>query len=190
MNHLKYLGLIAVMAAMMTFAATASADTVTTTASGGTQETPTIHATNEGGHVSLQNPIATISCSSTVEGTVFSHPAGQHVSGAVSVLKFTGCTNVWHVTTVTAGTLFLEASNGSLVSTGAKVDATRFGVTCVYETDNNTIGTVTGGSPGATLHIQASIPLNTAESSKLCGSGSAKWEGNYITTLPLHLDNN
>ncbi len=194
MKYVKILGLLAVAAAaLMAFAASASADTVTTTTSGGTQETPTIHATNEGGHVSLQNPIATISCSSTVTGTVTSHEAGKPVVGSISELLFTGCTNSWHVTAVAGslGTLSFEASNGELKSSGTKVDTTRLGVTCVYETaaGGTKVGTVTGGSP-ATLHIEASIPINEAESSGLCGKGNAKWEGNYTTTEPLHLDNN
>jgi hypothetical protein len=196
MRHAKMLGLLAVAAAaMMAFAATASADTVTTTVETPPQgqlhtfTTPTIHTENEGGHVSIQNPIATISCQSTIETTVTTHPSGQPVGIHISHLTFTGCTNSWHVTTVTAGTLSLEASTGALTSNGAKVDTTRFGVTCVYETSNTPIGTVTGGSP-ATLHIEASIPLNDPESGALCGSGNAKWEGNYVTTHRLHLDNN
>lgn len=194
MKYVKILGLLAVAAAaMMAFAASASADTVTTTEQstpgGGTNETPNIHAVNEGGHVSLQNPIATISCSSTFTGHVTEHKAGQPVRGIVTSLSFTGCTNSWHVTTLSLGTLSFEASNGEVVSNGTKVDTTRFGVTCVYETINTKVGTATGGSP-ATLHIEASIPINGAESSGLCGSGNAKWEGNYVTTHPLHFHNN
>ena len=152
MKYVKILGLLAVAAAaLMAFAASASADTVTTTTSGGTQETPTIHATNEGGHVSLQNPIATISCSSTVTGTVTSHEAGKPVVGSISELLFTGCTNSWHVTAVAGslGKLSFEASNGELKSSGTEVDTTKLGVTCVYETaaGGAKVGTVTGGSP-------------------------------------------
>lgn len=191
MKFVKMLGLLAVVAAaMMAFAGSASADTVTQTETNGTtNETPTIHAVNEGGHVSLQNPIATISCSSTVEGTVTEHAKGQPVRGHITKLEFTGCTNSWHVTTVTPGNLSFEASNGELVSSGARVETTRLGVKCFYETGEGTkVGTVTGGSP-ATLHIEASIPLGTG-SSGLCGTGNAKWEGNYVTTHPLHLDDN
>ncbi|HEU4738061.1 MAG TPA: hypothetical protein VFS54_03140 [Solirubrobacterales bacterium] len=192
MKYVKMLGLLAIAAAaMMAFAATASADTVTQTETDGTTNpTPTIHAVNEGGHVTLQNPIATISCSSTVTGTVTTHEAGKPVTGHISELLFTGCTNSWHVTTVTAGHLTFEASNGELKSSSARVETTRLGVKCFYETaaGGTKVGTVTGGSP-ATLHIEASIPLGTG-SSGLCGTGNAKWEGNYVTTHPLHLDDN
>jgi hypothetical protein len=199
MKYVKILGLLAVAAAaMMAFAASASATSVTTT-TGGAAATPTIHAVNEGGHVTLQNPIAAISCSSTVEGAVSSHGAGVAASGSISKLEFTGCTNSWHVTTAehevegkstqTAGTLsvtWTSGHNGTLSSSGARVITTRFGVTCVYETNNTSIGTVTGGNP-ATLKISASIPIDTEASSSLCGEKPAAWEGSYVTTSALYI---
>jgi hypothetical protein len=112
-------------------------------------------------------------------------------SGNISVLNFTGCTNSWHVTAVAGslGSLSVEwtaGHNGVLKSTGSKVDTTRLGVTCVYQTNNTTIGTVTGGNP-ATLKIEASIPINTGESSGLCGTSAASWEGSYVTTSALYI---
>ena len=189
MKYVKILGLLAVAAAaMMAFAASASATSITTT-TGGAAATPTIHAVNEG-HVTLQNPIANISCSSTVEGKVESHGSGVTAGGNISTLNFTSCTNSWHVTAITNGSLevhWTSGHNGTLTSKGAKVDTTRFGVTCVYEIGAGThIGTVTGGNP-ASLHIEASIPINDPESSDLCGTGNAKWEGNYVTTSALYV---
>ncbi len=189
MKNFKVFGPLAV-AAMMSFAATASADGLTLS-TGGSTGTPTIHAVNENGHVTLQNPIGNISCSSTVEGTPSSHGAGIDVSGSFSHLTFTGCTNSWHVTTEAAGSFWISHTsghNGELRSSGARVHATRFGVDCYYETDNTLIGTVTGGNP-ATLHIAANIPLDEVASHPLCGTSSAKWEGNYLTTSALYIEN-
>jgi hypothetical protein len=195
MKYVKLLGLLAVAAAaLMAFAGTASATTVTTT-TGGLPATPTIHAVNEGGHVTLANPIANISCSSTVEGTVTTHGAGVTATGHISILEFTGCTNGWHVTPIknadgTYGTLeihWTSEHNGLLTSKNTKVTTTRLGVNCVYETGAGTsIGTVLGGNP-ATLKIEAGIPINTVESAKLCGTGNAKWEGSYVTTSALYI---
>jgi len=190
MKYVKILGLLAVAAAaLMAFAGTASATSVTET-TGGAAATPTIHAVNEGGHVTLANPIANISCSSTVSGAVESHGSGIAASGNIGELLFTGCTNSWHVTATANGSLevnWTSGHSGLLTSKNAKVDTTRLGVTCVYGTGAGTaIGTVTGGSP-ATLKIEASIPIVAAESSGLCGTGNAKWEGSYVTTSALYV---
>jgi len=195
MKYVKILGLLAVAAAaLMALAGSASATTVTTT-TGGAAAPPTIHAVNEGGHVTLANPIANISCSSTLEGTVTTHGSGVTAVGHISVLEFTGCTNSWHVTAVknadgTYGSLevhWTSGHNGVLTSKNSKVTTTRLGVNCVYNTGTETsIGGVTGGSP-ATLKIEASIPLVAAESSALCGTGNAKWEGSYVTTAALYV---
>ena len=66
MKYVKMLGLLAVAAAaLMAFAGTASATTVT---SGGVTYTGEIAASAEG-HAVLDNPIAKIECASTVAGT-------------------------------------------------------------------------------------------------------------------------
>ena len=188
MKYVKILGLLAVAAAaLMAFAASASATTVSTT-TGGAAATPTIHAVNEGGHVVLANNIINIECGSTVEGTVESHGSGVTAKGNITTLEWPGCTNSWHVTTNKAGSLevhYTSGHNGELTSSGALVNTTRFGVNCNYETNNTKIGTVTGGNP-ATLHIEASIPIAEG-SSFLCGSGSAKWQGSYVTTSALYV---
>ncbi|HEU4739313.1 MAG TPA: hypothetical protein VFS54_09580 [Solirubrobacterales bacterium] len=191
MKYVRTLGLLVVAAAaMLSFAANASADTWTTTTSKGTVETPTVHWVNEGGHVTLQNPIATISCSLTKVETVTTHEKGKPVLAHLNELTTTGCTNSWHITTVTGGTTSAEASNGELKSSGARVEMTRLGVKCFYETagGGTKIGTVTGGSP-ATLHIEASLPIGSG-SSGLCGTSNVKMEGSLVSTEPLHTDDN
>jgi hypothetical protein len=188
MKNLKILGLVAlVTVALMAVAATASADYVTTT-TGGAAQTPTIHAVNENGELTLQNSIANIECSSTTEGTVGDHGPGKPINTNLNILDITGCTNSWHTTTSTPGSrsiTWTSGHNGMLVSSGALVKATRFFVPCNFETNNTTLGTVTGGNP-ATIHIEASIPI-AAGSSELCGSGNVKWEGDYVTTSALYV---
>ena len=168
----------------MAMAGTAAASTLTSPA--GTVYTSTISAEGEG-HVVLDNPIAKIECASTVSGSVESHGASVTAGGKITSLAFTGCTNSWHVTVVSAGSLEVHATsgaNGTLTSSGATVEATRFGVTCRYATNNTDIGTFTGGSP-ATLDISASIPFHSG--SFLCGAGATSWTGSYEVTTPTSL---
>lgn len=189
MKHLKTFCLVAVATgALLAFAGTASATYVTTT-TGGSVATPTFHLVNEGGHIRFTNPIANIDCSSTIEGNIESHGAFLPAVGNVFHFTFTGCTNIWHVTTVSFGKLSIywtSGHNGELRSTGAKIDATRFGVTCVYETSNTKLGTITGGKP-ARVHIEGSIPINDFESSDLCGTSNSNLSGKYESTSELYI---
>src|SRR5690349_9315383 len=189
MKNRKILGLAAVLsAALMALAGSASATTVTTT-TGGAASTPTIHMFNEGGHLSLASPIANIECSSTFEGSVVSHGPGATAKVNLATFSLTGCTNSWHFTTTSAGALEIHwtLGHGATVTwTGAKIDSTRLGVTCVYQTNSTSLGILTGGNP-ATLSLEANIPINTAESSGLCGSGNVNWAGSYITTSALYV---
>ncbi len=95
----KILGPLAVVvAAMMAFAASASADYVTTTTGGATPalNSETIHAVNEPTHVNLENTIAKIECNSTAEGKVSSHfggTSGSAAQGAFTSMFFSSCTN-------------------------------------------------------------------------------------------------
>lgn len=192
MRQFKGPGLLAVVtAATLAFAASASATSVTTT-TGGTAETPTIHLVNEGGHIGIANKIANIFCSSTIEGSVVAHGSGIPTDVNLSTVLFTGCTNSWHVTAVTNGTLSITSTgghNGSVMSSGMRIDATRLGVTCVYDTLNTPLGILTGGNP-ATLKVETYIPLNSDLSSGLCSFGGptkAQMEGSYVTTGALYV---
>jgi len=187
MKYVKILSLLAVAAAaLMAFAASASATTVTSS----TGTTPTIESSAEG-HAVLDNPIAKIECVSTVKGKVETHGTGVTAGGAIETLTFGSpvgtCTNSWHVTVVSAGSLEIHATsggNGTLTSSGATVEATRFGVTCRYATSSTDIGTVTAGEH-ATLHITASIPFHSG--SFLCGEGATTWTGAYKVSSPTNL---
>jgi hypothetical protein len=200
MKYIKILGLLAVAAAaMMAFAASASATTVTgptiTEGVHTTQsqiETPTIHAVNDSGHVKLHNSIVNIECQSTVQGTVEKHGAGITASGPISVLTFSNCTNEWVIDVEKAGSLeihYTSGSNGTLTSTGVRVTATRAGLSCIYETNATDIGLLTGeaGPNGeGTLDISANIPR--VGGSFLCGGSTAAWAGSYGTTHTLKVD--
>jgi len=94
------------------------------------------------------------------------------------------------VTAIAGGSLiahYTTGYNASLTSTGAKIVTTRLGMTCVYETLNTEMGTATGGNP-ATLDIAAVIPINTAESSGLCGTKPTAMSGTYVGTGSAYYD--
>ncbi len=188
MKKLRVLGLTALIAgAVMALAAPVGATTVTTT-TGGAAATPTIHLVNEGGHLILKSGSVIISCASTIEATVASHGASAPTISTVSHFTLTGCTNFWHITTVNPGALSIHWTSGhtgTVTWTGAKLAMTRLGVTCVFETKNTHIGTVTGGNP-ATLHINAFIPIVASESAEICGN-THTWEGSYSTTSALYV---
>src|SRR6476660_3981483 len=125
MKYVKILGLLAVAAAaLMAFAGSASATTITSPTGTVLGSTTVIHAVNENGHVKLANPIANIECVSTVEGTISSKGAGVTAEGGISTLEFTSCTNAWVVKTISAGTLiapWTSRHNSTLTSTGSKL---------------------------------------------------------------------
>ncbi|HEU4737979.1 MAG TPA: hypothetical protein VFS54_02725 [Solirubrobacterales bacterium] len=192
-------GLLAVAAAaLMAFAGTASATTVT---GPGGNTTPFLHAESEEDkevkpgtkHVLLHNAIAKIECNSTASGTVEEHGPGIKAAGEIKTLIFgtkatEGCTNGWVVHVTTPGKLQVESlggNKGTLYSTGATVVATRLGLECRYKTETTDIGTVTGGAT-ATLKIKAAIPFHGG--SGLCGGPApANWTGSYVTTEELNI---
>jgi len=192
MKYAKSLGLLAAAAAvLMAFAAAASADTATSPT--GTTYTGTIRAEAEG-HTVLDNPIAKIECASTIEGTITGHGAGKPVSGSVSTLDFTNCTNEWHVTTVSGGTFSIDNTGATITvtSSGATFEATRLGVTCRYATNNTLIGRLTNSESdfsSATMHVVGIAPFESG--SFLCGENMA-WTGSYkvVKPIPLTIDNN
>lgn len=178
MNH-KVLGLLAlVLTALVALPALAQATTVTSPT--GTTLTGENEAVSEG-HIKFANPIANIECNGRLTGSIKSHGAGVTVEGPVIELAYTNCTNSWHVTTITTGTLiahYTSGYNATITSNGAKTVATRLGINCTYATANTDLGLATGGNP-TTMHISAAIPIVAAESSALCGSGTTKMEGTY-----------
>lgn len=196
MKYVKILGLLAVAAAaLMAFAGTASATTVTspTGTTYGTGSKFPIHASSEG-HAVLHNPIAKIECPSTVNGHLstngVTHAGGTTTAatGPITSLSFEPCTNSWHVTVNVPGSLEVVSDgiagtyDGPVYSEGATVTSTRLGIECRYSTGETTkIGTLVGGTP-AKMVIEASIPFHGG--SGLCGSGATAWTGTYKVTTP------
>ena len=198
MKYVKMLGLLAVAAAaLMAFAGTASATTLTSPK--GTTYTGVIKAETENGHAILHNAITTVECTGTVEGSVEKHGAGVTVEGKISSLTFTNCTgsNTVHDPVAKPGSLVVHAINcnasnectGTVTSVGAEVVITNhaFGGSCIYTTGAGVdIGTLTptndtGGT--ATLDIEGTIPRTGGTLGAFCGS-TGTWTGNYLITTP------
>jgi hypothetical protein len=188
MKYAKMLGLLAVAAAaMMAFAATASATTVTAPA--GTLYTSTIEASSEGA-TSLDGTVEVTCQKSTVKGSVASHGAGVTAKGSISSLTFTECGDDV-VQVKNAGSLEVHSiggGDGTLTSSGAEVTVeadTIFGdVHCIYTTSNTHIGTVKDGTHATMTIDSAAIPRTGG--SFLCGS-SGEWTGAYTVTKPTGL---
>ncbi|HEY6730713.1 MAG TPA: hypothetical protein VI039_06780 [Solirubrobacterales bacterium] len=193
MKYVKMLGLLAVAAtALMAFAATASATTVTSPA--GSPYTGTIEATNEG-TLTLVG-VATVNCDhSYVRGTITQHGIvnGNTVpaSGPIHELTFDECDQ--HVNVQSGGTLEINSA-GTLISKNATVEVeftTIFGnIHCNFATTGTDVGDLTdapSNSGHATLHIEENdIPVEAEGSSFLCGA-TAEWNGAYTVTSPTGL---
>ncbi len=183
--------LLVVVASVLWMGAGTALATVLTSPEG-TVYTGSIVAEAEG-HVAFDNPIAKIECASKVEGEVESHGEGITVKGNVTALSFTSCTNSWHVTVVSGGSLEVHETeagegDGTVISNGATIEGTRFGVTCRYATESTEMGMLTGSKTtgsNATLDVEAEIPFHSG--SGLCGTSAINWAGSYIVTTPSTL---
>ncbi|HEU4739407.1 MAG TPA: hypothetical protein VFS54_10055 [Solirubrobacterales bacterium] len=190
MRILKTLSLASFTLAMMVVCV--SSALATTVRTGGGNTTPIFHFVNENGHTTLANPIANISCSGTLEGSIESHGTGVTAAGKFGSFSLTSCTNSWHVTSsgITPGDFevhWTSGFNGLLTVSGVEFATTRLGVLCEYRTAETQVGTITGGF-NPTIDIAATIPINPVTSSPLCGTGSAKWEGTYVGTSSLYIE--
>jgi hypothetical protein len=162
------------------------------TSPAGTLYEGSLHATSEG-HVVIDNPIAKIECSLTLEGEAKPGSAGKPVSVPLGSLAFSGCTNSWHLTVISNGTLEISwiagTNNGTVKSSGMTIEATRFGVTCRYRTENTDIGTLTGSkATGATATIDLSVALPFHSGNFLCGEGATTTTGSLSVGTPDYLD--
>ena len=183
MKYVKMLGLLAVAAAaLMAFAGTASATTITS--SGG--ETPSITATSTNSE--LDGAFVTVKCShSEAKGEVTAHGAGVKASGPISSLTFTSCN--YETTVEGAGTLSIDGTNNSVSSNEAKVSIKTSVGTCVFTTNNTAVGTLTESSEtggNAILDINSSKIPRTG-GNFLCGS-SGTWTGSYTVNSPTTLN--
>lgn len=170
----KVLGMGVAAVALLAFAGNSAATTVTSPT--GTSYTGTIKAVSSG-HGVFHNPIAKIECNVTFEGPIETHGVGTTATGKATSVTISSCTNDWHVTSVALGQVtahWTSGYNGTLMSTGTTVEATRFGITCRYKSENTKLGTVTGGNP-AQLHLETVVPFHSG--SFLCGSGATLLTG-------------
>lgn len=190
MKHWRAFGLLAIpVMAIVALTGTASADVATSPT--GTVYTGAIQAVAEG-HIVLDSTIAQIECASSFEAAIENHGKGWSLSGNVASLSFHNCTNSWHVTVVSAGSLYIKqtlGSNGEASSSGATIEMTRFGITCRYATKGSTLGQVTSGHP-ATMDfgLGAFVPFHSG--SAFCGLSEITWTGSYkvITPESLYFD--
>ncbi|HEU5064197.1 MAG TPA: hypothetical protein VFT79_13755 [Solirubrobacterales bacterium] len=189
MKYIKMLGLLAVAAtALMAFAGTAAATTLTSPAN--QVYTSTIEAS--AGSTSLHNTSLeqTVTCkSSSVKGTVEQHGESVTAGGAVSTLHFNECGDDT-VTVVNKGSLLIH-SNGEVTSTGAEITIKEgsTGIACTYKTSGTKIGTFTESSTtGGTAVLDiASSTIPREGDSIFCGT-KGQWTGTYTVTNPDFLD--
>jgi hypothetical protein len=180
MKFRNLLGLLAVAAAaLMAFAGTASASTVTSPS--GTAYTGTITAS--AGTMEFVGSFTTVKCTnSTLGAVVKTHGAALTIEGWVENLTFSGCN--FEITVKKGGFLFLHASGGGNAvvtwSTAEVIIHTSVGE-CVFTTNNTQIGTLSGGTPANLPIASAAIPRTGGNF--LCGS-SAKWSGKYTFNTP------
>lgn len=179
MNHLKRLGLMAIVgAAFMAFAASASA--VELTSPTGSSYEGSITAYNEPDtEVILRGSFGVeVPCQSHVTGEIAEQTA-NHVAGPITSLSFTECTDN-EVTVIDNGTLTIDGA-GTVTSDGTTVLIhTSVGIQCEYTTNNTDIGRLTDShetSSTATFDIDAEIPRTGG--SFLCGKLGV-WEGAYL----------
>ncbi|HEU5063127.1 MAG TPA: hypothetical protein VFT79_08265 [Solirubrobacterales bacterium] len=192
MKYVKMLGLAAMaMAALMAFAGTAAATTVTSPEN--VTSTPTIEAESEGATKLSSGFFATVTChNSSVKGKVEQHGAGVTAKGNISSLTFTNCTGGTVTAVTQPGNLEVHPTattgNGTLTSNSAKVIVHTSVGECVFTTSATDIGTLTGSNitgGKATLDIGSSAIPQTG-SNPFCPS-SATWSGNYVVNAPTYL---
>lgn len=177
--NLKTLWLAAIAAAALgALAAPASATTLTSPK--GTTYTSTIEATatNLEGH----GAFVSVKCGhSTAKATIEQHGESVSAGGNFNTLTFTTCN--YTVTVNSVGSVAMDAG-GAVKSTGAQVSIATSVGTCVFSTNNTTVGTGTGGGPAQLDINSAKIPRTGGNF--LCGS-SGTLTGSYTVTSPSTL---
>jgi hypothetical protein len=191
MKYVKILGPLAVAAtALMAFASTASATTLTSPK--GTTYTGEFHAT--AGALTLHG-VKTLTCeSSTMSGKVETHGSSSTVEGTINTLTLSEC-GTDDATIELKGKLIAHTSpnnvtEGTVTSDGATIlfHVTSLGITCGYKTEETDLGTLTtsaaSGETAVLMIDAAAIPRHSG--SFFCGS-SSEWTGQYSVTTPMEL---
>ena len=176
MKHFKTL--IVAAAALMAFAATASATTLTSPE--GTTYTGNIAVTATNSE--MDGAFVTVKCGhSEAKGSVEVHGAGKDISMTLSLLTLTGCN--YHTTVKNAGGLEITSAN-AVISRGMEFSINTSVGTCSFSTNYTPIGSLTEGGNVSWDINSAKIPRTGGNF--LCGS-SYTWTGGYDFTTPNDL---
>ncbi|HYH53921.1 MAG TPA: hypothetical protein VD761_07295 [Solirubrobacterales bacterium] len=183
MKQFERFGLAMLAAALLAFAAPASATTVTSPA--GTEYTGEFHATASSSLL-MQAGFVNLTCTeSTIKGRIESN-GGATAGGKISTLSFSSC-GATTFDVLINGSLSIEATGegkGIVRGSGSQWTTAFFGISCVYgTTTNTTLGTVTGGTP-AKMSIAATLPKISG--GFLCAD-PASMSGSYQFTSPSTL---
>ncbi|MGN6663604.1 MAG: hypothetical protein ACTHK6_05290 [Solirubrobacterales bacterium] len=198
MKYLKILGLAAIAAAaLMAFAGSASATTLTspagTTLPAGTVIKSQLKA---GKKAVLKGAFGNVECeASTLEGkTANTGSSTETVHGAVEGLTFTKCN--CEVVVLKKGELEIHTlnatadGNGTVTASGQEVTTkcNFFGIEyhCIWKTSGTDLGTLTGGTPAVIAAQEAVITREGGNSGGACGS-TGKWTAEYEVTSPSTL---
>ena len=178
MRYVKSLGLLAVAAAaLVAFAGTASATTLTSPE--GTTYTGEIKATSTNSE--LHGAFVTVKCNhSELRGDVTSH-GGAEVGAHIDQLTFTECN--YPVTVTLNGTISINGSN-VVKSIGLTIDIHTSVGTCVFTTNSTVIGSLWEGIKAFFRMLLGKLPRTGGNF--LCGS-SGEWTGDYDLTTPNDL---
>jgi hypothetical protein len=195
MKYVKTLGpLIVAVVALTALAASATATTYTSPTG-----TALTGLTATAGATSIDGSFVTVTCSSShIASSITSQGASQTAKGNVTALSFSNCNYPVHVqefgtqeTHAIRKQVFPHETcydflycQGTMTSSGAKVEITTSVGACVFTTSSTTIGTVTGTDitgGNAKYDVQATIPRTGG--SFLCGS-TGTWTGSYSVTSP------
>lgn len=159
------------------------------TSPAGTSFTGTLHSVSEA-DITMHNAVGTISCDSTVGGSVEKH-SEKTVTIKNGTLEFLSCIGGWaHNNTVTPGSLEIHRigeGRGTVTSTGSKWTFTMFGVECGYTTNGTHIGEFTSASSEAGhAMIDISASIQRTHGSFFCGN-TGNLTGAYKVTTPTGL---
>jgi len=181
MKHLKMLGLFAMAAAaLMAFAGSASAQTLTAPA--GTEYTGALESSLEGSAL-LKAGFAEITCTTgSVGGSVTTNNSTE-ASGSITSVKFSNCGSATVTTLNNNGTLTILKSTHAVSGTGTEVTTAVAGTSCVYGlgATATALGTASNSASGVTLAISAKLPKISG--GFLCAS-PATWTASYLVTSP------
>lgn len=191
MKYMKMLGLAAVAAmALMAFAAnSASATTLesgSTLLPGGTEIKSSLSGSavlSSGGTTLDTCTVGGVTGKTNVESATWLEGEASVTWGA----KGAGCINT--TDTLKGGIvkiMWTSGLNGAVVSSGAEVTVETLGTSCIYGTNNTSLGTLEGTTSGdAKLVIDATV--EEKEPKKFLCPDTATWQATYVVSSPTPL---